>query len=70
MKTMLALKGTAHIRTMRQRKSFRSSRNATGVSLIPLDRGRIQFECERLAYRERCRRWFNKQSCQPCGPMS
>lgn len=67
-KTMLTLKGAAHIRTVRQCKSFRSGRTATGVSMAPLDQGRIRFEYERLARRERHRTWFSTQLSRRCGP--
>ena len=67
-KTMLTLKGAAHIRTMRQSKSFRSGGIFTGVSMVPLDRGRIRFEYERLACRERHRLWSSAQSSRHCGP--
>lgn len=43
-KSMLTLKNAAHIRTMRQIKSFRAGRISTGVSAAASDRGRILFE--------------------------
>lgn len=67
-KTMLTVKGAAHLRTMRQSKSFRSGGTSTGVSMVHLDRGRVRFEYERLACRERHRTWFSTQLSRHCGP--
>ncbi len=53
LKPSITLKSAAHIRTARQIKSFRSGRISTGVAMEALDRGRIRFEYERLACRER-----------------
>lgn len=68
LKTMLTLKGAAHVRTVRQIKSFRSGGTSTGVLPAPLDQGRILFEYERLACRERRRRGFSQQCSRRCRP--
>ena len=60
-RTMSTLKGAALFRTMRQSRSFRAGGIFTGVSMAPLDRGRIRYEYERLACRERHRLWFSQQ---------
>ncbi len=69
LKSMVILKGAAHIRTLRQIKSFRSGGTSTGVSSAPLDRGRILFEYERLICRERRLRWFSQQWSRRSGPI-
>ena len=69
-KARLTLKGAAHIRTVRQIKSFRSGGTSTGVSPVPLERGRILFECERLICRQRRRRWFSQRWSRRCRPTS
>ena len=58
---MLTLKTSAHIRSIRHSKSFRSCPNATGVSLAHLDRRRILLEEKRLAWRETRRLWLNEE---------
>ena len=62
-KTMLTLKSAIHIRTARQIKSFRSGRTSTGVPMHALDGGRIRFEYERLACRERHRLQIRQAHC-------
>ena len=70
---MLTLKTSAHIRTMKHIKSFRSGPTATGVSMTHLDRGRILLEEERLASREARRLWLNQEWSEHfervCGPL-
>jgi len=68
-KSMLTLKGAAHIRTVRQIKSFRSGGTSTGVSMAPLDQGRTRFEYEQLICRERRRRRFSQQWSRRCRPI-
>ncbi len=63
-KTMLALKAAAHIHTARQIRSFRSGGISTGTPVEALGGGRIRFEYERLACRERRCRWIRSQSSQ------
>lgn len=58
---MLTLKTSAHIRTIRHSKSFRSCPNATGVSMAHLDLRRILLEEKRLAWREGRRLWRNQE---------
>ena len=67
LKSMVILKGAAHIRTLRQIKSFRSGGTSTGVSPARLDRGRLLFEYERLICRERRRRWFSNSGADVAG---
>lgn len=49
---MKVLKSSAHVRTMRHARSFRSVRTSTGVSMAHLDRARLRREEEWLARRE------------------
>jgi len=58
---MLTPKSTGHIRTSRNVKSFRSCRHMTGVRMIGVELGQIAVENERLAGRERRRRWLAEQ---------
>jgi len=69
LKTMLGLKGAAHLRTVRQIKSSRSTATSTGLPTVPLDRGRAAFEYARLAYRERYRRGFGNLRGRRCRPL-
>ncbi len=69
LKSMLTLKNAAHIRTMRQIKSFRAGGISTGVSAAPLDRGRILFEYARLLGRERRLGRFSQQWSRRCRPI-
>lgn len=62
---MLTLKDSAHIRTNRHIKGFRSCEPYTAVSLARLDRGRIAFEEEKMAWREARRHWLVKQWSKP-----
>ena len=58
---MLTAKTSRQVRTTRNIKSFRSSRPATGDSLIHADRARTTREQERLAAREQDRLWLAEQ---------
>lgn len=58
---MLTLKSSAHIRTIRHSKSFRSCPNATGILMTHLERQRIAREEQRLASREARRVWLERQ---------
>jgi hypothetical protein len=54
---MPRLNGVAHIHTSRTIRGFRSCRHFTGMSLIPLESGRIGFEKEKMPVREALRRY-------------
>jgi len=59
---MIAARGTAHIRTSRNIKSFRSAKTSTGMSMALLDAARIATQEERLALREIKRLWLEEWS--------
>ena len=61
--TGVPMRTAAHIRTSRQIKSFRFGKTSTGVPMDALDRGRIRFEYERLACRERHRLQIRQAHC-------
>ena len=58
---MHTLKNSAHIRTSRNVKSFRSCRHATGELPVDLDQGRMALEGERLAIRVLRQIWLAQQ---------
>lgn len=58
---MLTLRGMKHIRTSRNIKGFRSSPNATGVSMSHLDVERIARGEGRMAWAEARRAWLDNR---------
>jgi hypothetical protein len=58
---VLTVRNSAHIRTSRSIRGFRSWPQATGVSLAPGGAARLAREEERLAAREARRLWLKEQ---------
>ena len=58
---MLTQKSSAHIRTVRNLKGFRSGPHATGVSMAHLERRRMLLDEERLARRQARCLWLNQE---------
>jgi hypothetical protein len=57
---MITIKGANHLRTMRQAKSYRSCRTATGLPMLGLELSRICREEVALVNRELRRQWLEE----------